>query len=80
MNQRKELERLCRYITRPAIANERLILNNAGQVVLNVKDALSGWHHAYRHVTTGIYATPCYVSTQTKTQSYPFPWCTRAEC
>ena len=23
----------CRYITRPAIANERLKLNNAGQVV-----------------------------------------------
>lgn len=27
MNQRKELEHLCRYITRPAIANERLTLN-----------------------------------------------------
>ena len=31
MNQRKELEHLCRYITRPAIANERLALNSAGQ-------------------------------------------------
>lgn len=37
MNQRKELEQLCRYITRPAIANERLTRNSAGQVVLTLK-------------------------------------------
>ena len=35
-HQRKELERLCRYITRPAIANERLKRNPAGQVVLQL--------------------------------------------
>ena len=35
--KRKELERLCRYITRPAIANERLKRNPAGQVVLQLK-------------------------------------------
>src|ERR1700675_2130623 len=33
----KELERLCRYITRPAIANERLKRNPADQVVLQLK-------------------------------------------
>jgi hypothetical protein len=37
--QRKELERLSRYITRPAIANERLKRNRAGQVVLQLKNA-----------------------------------------
>ena len=31
-HQRKELERLCCYITRPAIANERLKRNPAGQI------------------------------------------------
>jgi putative transposase len=36
-DQRKELEQLCRYITRPAIANERLKRNRAGQVVLQQK-------------------------------------------
>ena len=36
-DQRKELEHLCRYITRPAIANERLKRNRAGQVVLQLK-------------------------------------------
>ena len=28
---------MCRYITRPAIANERLSVNRAGQVVLKLK-------------------------------------------
>ena len=37
-DQRKELEQLCRYITRPPIANERLKRNRAGQVVLQPKN------------------------------------------
>lgn len=36
-HQRKELERLCRYITRTAIANERLSRNSKSQVVLQLK-------------------------------------------
>jgi hypothetical protein len=31
-DQRKELEHLCRYITRPAIANERLKRNRANHI------------------------------------------------
>ena len=50
-HQRKELERLCRYITRPAIANERLKRNAAGQVVLQLKSA-------YRDGTTHIVLSP----------------------
>ena len=38
-HQRKALERLCRHITRPAIANERLERNGAGDVVLQLKSA-----------------------------------------
>ncbi|MGH8604679.1 MAG: transposase, partial [Gammaproteobacteria bacterium] len=38
-HQRKKLEHLCRYITRPAIANERLTLNRAGDVVLQLKNS-----------------------------------------
>ena len=38
-DQRQQLEHLCRYITRPAIANERLKRNRAGQVVLQLKSA-----------------------------------------
>nr|WP_256205473.1 transposase [Nitrosomonas cryotolerans] len=54
MNQRKELEYLCRYITRPGIANKRLTFNGAGQV----KGILSGWHSTSHYVTVGIPAMP----------------------
>jgi hypothetical protein len=50
-HQGKELERLCRYITRPAIANERLSRNAKGQVVLQLKSP-------YRDGTTHIVMQP----------------------
>ncbi len=40
-------QHLCRYITRPAIANERLTLNRAGDVVLQLK---SPYHDGTTHV------------------------------
>ena len=36
-DQRKDLEHLCPYITRPAIANERLKRNRTRQVVMQLK-------------------------------------------
>jgi hypothetical protein len=36
-NQRKKLERLCRYITRPAIAEQRLSLASNGNVIVGLK-------------------------------------------
>jgi hypothetical protein len=42
---------LCRYITRPAIANERLSVNRAGQVVLKLKTP-------YRNGTTHLMMSP----------------------
>jgi len=50
-HQRKKLDHLCRYITRPAIANERLALNRAAQVVLTPKIP-------YRDGTTHIVMSP----------------------
>jgi hypothetical protein len=50
-DQRGELEQLCRYITRPAIANERFKRNRAGQVVLQLKSP-------YRDGTTYIVIEP----------------------
>ncbi|NBQ68665.1 MAG: hypothetical protein EBU46_07485 [Nitrosomonadaceae bacterium] len=35
--QRRKLERLCRYLTHPAISDERLTRNKDGQVVLTLK-------------------------------------------
>ena len=46
-HQRKDLERLCRYITRPAIANERLKCDGAGDVVLQLKSA---WRDGTTHI------------------------------
>jgi len=51
MNQRHKLERLCRYITRPAIAHERLKRNSAGDVVLQLKSP-------YQDGTTHIVLSP----------------------
>ena len=51
IHQRHKLEHLCRYIARPAIANERLAFNQAGQVVLTLKTP-------YRDGTTHIVMEP----------------------
>ncbi len=40
-DDRKSLEQLCRYITHPALANERVQCNAAGQVMLKLK---TPWH------------------------------------
>ena len=45
-DQRSDLEHLCRYITRPAIANERLSVNRAAQVVLKLK---TPWRNGTTH-------------------------------
>ncbi len=41
-DERQALEQLCRYITRPALANERVQCNAAGQVVLKLKTPWRG--------------------------------------
>jgi hypothetical protein len=46
-HQRKRLERLCRYITRPAIAFERLKRDGSGDVVLQLKSA---WRDGTTHI------------------------------
>jgi hypothetical protein len=46
-DERKSLEQLCRYITRPALAEERVSCNAAGQVVLKLK---TPWHDGTTHL------------------------------
>ena len=46
-DDRAALEQLCRYIARPAIANERLSVNRQGQVVLRLKTA---WRDGTSHI------------------------------
>jgi hypothetical protein len=46
-DDRHALEQLCRYITRPALANERVQTNSAGQVVLKLK---TPWRDGTTHL------------------------------
>jgi hypothetical protein len=48
-DDRQALDQLCRYITRPALANERVQTNAAGQVVLKLKTA---WRAGTTHRVT----------------------------
>ena len=50
-NQREKLERLCRYVSRPPIASERLALTASGHVRYTLKTA-------YRDGTTHIVLVP----------------------
>ncbi|WP_428425612.1 transposase [Methylibium sp.] len=47
-DDRQALEQLCRYITRPALANERVQCNAAGHVVL--KKLKMPWHDGTTHL------------------------------
>jgi len=49
-NDRKQLEQLCRYITRPALSDERVQLNDAGQVELKLKTSRPNEDQAKRRV------------------------------
>ena len=46
-DERQRLAQLCRYITRPALANERVQINRAGQVVLKLKTV---WRDGTTHI------------------------------
>jgi Putative transposase len=52
-DERKSLEQVFRYITRPAQANERVPCNAAGQVVLKLK--VERRHHAPDAVTAEVH-------------------------
>ena len=57
-DDRQALEQLCRTITRPALANERVQINSAGQVVLRLK---TPWRDGTTHiapVAAGVHAAP----------------------
>ena len=44
---RRGIEQLCRYITRPAISNERLSINREGNVILKLK---TPWRNGATHI------------------------------
>ena len=46
-NDRQGIEQLCRYITRPAISNQRLAINRQGNVILKLK---TPWRNGATHI------------------------------
>ncbi len=78
-NERLELERLCRYITLPALANDRIKINAKGQVD-KAKDAVARWHHASRTVAVGVYATACGIGATATASPNPISRCLGTEC
>jgi len=46
-DERQRMEQLCRYVTRPALANVRVQINSAGQVVHKLKTA---WRDGTTHI------------------------------
>jgi hypothetical protein len=74
MNQRKKLEQLCRYITRSAIANERLKLNTAGRAA--TQEPVLGRYRPHREIAAGVHATPRRLSPASQAQPHSLPWTT----
>ena len=80
-NQRKKLERLCRYITRPAIAERRLSLANNGNVVIALKTPYDdGTTHVvlspmeFMTQSHGIHGAPGNAGPQTTGQPHAVSW------
>ena len=79
-DQRQQLENLCRYIARPAIANERLKRNRAGQVVLQLKSSYKDGtiYHIVMSPLEFMQRLAALVPPSALT-SDPLPWRARAE-
>ena len=71
-DDQQALKQLCRYITRPALADKRVQTNAAGQVVRQGQDSLARRHHAPGHVPVGVHVAAGRIGTQTSAASDPF--------
>ena len=78
-DERQGLEQLCRYITRPALANERVQTNAAGQVVLKLKTA---WRDGTTHlvpVAAGVHAAAGGAGATATPAPDSLPWRSRTQ-
>ena len=78
-HQREKLERLCRYISRPALATERLSLTRQGHVRYRLKTPYRRRHHAHYPGTARFHRPPRRLSPHPARQPHPVPWGFRPE-
>jgi len=90
-NQKDKRERLCRYISRPAVAVPRLSLSSTGKVVYTLKTpyrdgtracpALSGTQVAFEPVdfVTRLAALAWPAASKAEGQPHPLPWRSRSK-
>ena len=83
-DDRQALEQLCRYIARPALANERVQTNAAGQVVLKLKTSwrdgtthlvMSPLEFMQRLAARAIEERPLVARAQAEAAPDSVPWC-----
>ncbi len=72
-HQRKALERLCRYITRPACRQRTAQAQWRRRCRAATEERLSRRHHAHRHVAAGIHAAPGRAGAAAAPASDPLP-------
>ncbi|MBN8507362.1 MAG: transposase [Burkholderiales bacterium] len=78
-HDRKRLEQLCRYITRPALSDARVQLNAAGQVESQAQDTVARRHHAPGDEPAGVHAAAGGAGAEAAVASDQVPWCAGTE-
>ena len=69
-HERHKLEKLCRYITRPAISEKRLSMSPQG-TALSAQDPVAKWHHACRMGCGGLHRQAGGAGAATPRASHP---------
>jgi hypothetical protein len=75
---RFRLTRLCRYVTRPAFADDQLSWDGARDV--RTQDTLARRHHPSRDDADRLHGTPGSPGAPPASPPDPLPWCPGAEC
>ena len=85
-HERDELERICRYIARPAVSEERLSINHQNEVIYKFKKAtacetvqfhmwpsLGRRHHCDKADTNGVYGKTCGSGSSAQSSPHQIP-------
>ncbi len=74
--ERKKLERLCRYISRPAVSEKATGTDFAGQGQVSAKDALQRWHNTRYLRAVRFHGEISSLGSEATRKFDAVPWCT----